>query len=80
MKHLVTKQSEEEITREFPIAGLLDGWFFRKTETSAGVYEVVGSDLWGRRVSETGIEPEIVLANCVAQAREIEKQLHDAAR
>ncbi len=46
MKQLVTKRSDEEILREYPITGLLDGWFFRKTEMSAGVYEIVGTDRW----------------------------------
>jgi hypothetical protein len=74
MKQLVRKHSEDKTKREFPIAGLLDGWFFRQAERSTGVYEVAGTDLWGRSVSETGTDPEALLAKCVEGAREIERQ------
>ena len=50
MKREIRKFTESEILRDFPIAGELDGWFFRSKETSNNVWEVEGSDLWGRKV------------------------------
>jgi hypothetical protein len=78
MKRLITKLSEDKIRQKFPIIGLLDGWFFRQAEVSVGVYEVAGTDLWGRSVSETGTDPEAILARVVASACEIEQQLHNS--
>ena len=75
MKQLIRKHSEDEVKREYPIVGLLDGWFFRQVERSAGAYEVAGTDLWGRSVSETDTDPDALLTKCVEGAREIERQL-----
>jgi len=77
MKLWVKPRSEKKILRDFPIQGLLEGWFFRQQEISAGVYEVAGTDCWGRGVSETGTDPEILLAQCVDHARKIKQQLPD---
>ena len=75
MKRSITQYPEDEVRQEFPIVDRLDGWFFRRTEVSAGVFEAAGTDLWGRSVAETGTSPEALLANCVNSARELQLQL-----
>lgn len=59
----------------FPLADLLDGWFFRVTETSAGAYLAEGSDVWGRLVSRRGSDPDAILAECVRDAAAIAESL-----
>jgi hypothetical protein len=56
---------------DFPIAGIVEGWFFRVGEVSAGAYLAEGIDAWGRRVSCSGSDPDALLAQCVKDAREI---------
>jgi hypothetical protein len=58
----------EEMRRRYPIHGRLEGWFFRMKEISAGVYQVQGSDPWGRKVSRTGSDAEALLDACVEDA------------
>ena len=57
--------------RSHPIEGLVENWFFRSREESAGVFVVEGQDVWGRTVSLSGTDPEEMLSSCVASAREI---------
>jgi hypothetical protein len=61
--------------REYPIAGLLDGWYFRTDELSNGCYVVEGCDIYGRKISRsTSGDPNIVLRECVEYARSITQQ------
>jgi hypothetical protein len=50
-KQTITPRSHEELIREYPITGLVEGWYFRQREVSAGCYVVEGSDVHGRTVS-----------------------------
>jgi hypothetical protein len=50
----------------------LPAWSFSMDEVSAGVYEVVGSDERGRRVSASGTDLDAVLEECRRQALRIE--------
>jgi len=50
----------------------LPGWSFSMDEVSAGVYEVVGSDERGRRVSARGTVLDAVLEECRREALRIE--------
>ena len=49
----------------------LPAWSFDMDEVSAGVYEVVGSDNHGHRVSAKGTDLDAVLADCRTQALKI---------
>lgn len=63
-------RSHKDMIRDYPIAGLAEGWYFRQREVSAGCYIVEGSDVYGRTISiRTATDPEIALAECVAFAR-----------
>jgi len=75
MKRAVKKLSEAEVLREFPIVGQAPGWFFRQAEVSNGAYVVEGTDLWGRRVSRQGADPEALLSACQADAQNIARQI-----
>ena len=49
----------------------LPTWVFDMDEVSAGVYEVVGRDKLGRRVSAKGVDLDTLLENCRKEARKI---------
>lgn len=44
------------------------GWIFEVREVSAAVYEVVASDLNGRRVARKGTDPHALLDECKQEA------------
>jgi hypothetical protein len=58
MKRAVVKLDASVVAQQFPLQGLLPGWFFRVREVSPGAYVAEGTDLWGRLVSHQGTEPE----------------------
>jgi len=64
----VQRLDERDVLREFPLADLLDGWYFRIVETSPGAYEAAGTDLWGREVRCHRDDPDVALAQCVSDA------------
>lgn len=68
MKIPVRARSEAEVIHEFPLTGLAQGWYFRVTEVSAGVYDVEGTDLYDRRVQRTGTDPDALLQECARDA------------
>jgi hypothetical protein len=47
-------------------------------EVSPGAYLVEGTDLWGRTVSRTGGDPDSLLDECAADAKQINQQVKDA--
>ena len=53
---------------EYPIEGKLPDWYFRITETSNNAWLVEGCDIWGRKVSRTGGDPDELLVDCVKDA------------
>ena len=57
--------------RKYPIAGRVQDWYFRLTETSSNAWLVEGCDVWGRVVSRQGGDPEKLLAECIDQATRI---------
>ncbi|HSW37872.1 MAG TPA: hypothetical protein VLL97_00095 [Acidobacteriota bacterium] len=75
MKKAKKVLSKAELQREYPLADLAEGWFFRCEETSAGCYQVEGMDLWSRIVSVTGFDPEALLQRCVADAKAINSEI-----
>jgi hypothetical protein len=70
----VPKANEADLRITHPMTGLVEGWFFRCEEVSAGRYVAEGRDLWGRSVSRTGAEGSGILEACVADARAIIEQ------
>jgi hypothetical protein len=70
-KQAVTPRSHKEMIREYPITGLVEGWYFRQREVSAGCYVTEGSDVYGRAVSTTADPPDAALAECVAFAKRV---------
>jgi hypothetical protein len=77
MKKFAAKLDEPTVRRGFPIADIVEGWFFRSREVSAGVYEVDGTDVWGQTVHATGSDPERLLRECAENARRIEHHVGD---
>ncbi len=71
MKVPVQKTDPATIRTQFPIEGIVEGWFFRQREVSPGVYLVEGIDLFGRRVSRTGTNEHEEPDKCAADARSI---------
>jgi hypothetical protein len=74
MKISVSKLDEHIVRQTHPIANLVPGWFFRREEVSAGAWQVDGTDLWNRRVGNTG-GYDRALDGCVKQAKAINVQL-----
>lgn len=42
----------------------LSDWSFDVEEVSAGVYQVTGTDKYGRRIEEKGTDPDKLLIEC----------------
>ena len=58
--------------RQYPITGLVEGWYFRQQEVSAGCYVVEASDVYGRKISRQTIgNPEPAMTECVELARQM---------
>lgn len=72
MKRFVQKLDEATARRDFPIVDLVDGWFFRCREVSVGGYRVEGTDLWNRKISAEGTDPEKLLRDCTESVRRME--------
>jgi hypothetical protein len=71
MKKGIRKLNENDVKLRFPISGKLDGWYFKIEEISNGAYQVSGSDLFGRIISKTGDNPDILLNECIEKALEM---------
>ena len=69
MKKEISPISPDELLKTHPINDQLDGWFFRITEKSAGVYEAEGRDEWGHVVKHGGFDATRVLHMCVDSAQ-----------
>ena len=75
MKKSVSQASDKRLLREFPLANVVPGWFFRVREISPGAYRVDGTDAWNRRVSRTGSDRDATLKLCEVDARAIQSQV-----
>lgn len=73
----IQAKTRAEMLAVFPIEGKLPGWYFRALETSNNVWLVEGCDVWGRKVSRTGSDPETLLVACMDDAGEIIRQERD---
>ena len=63
-KQVAPKDSQAEFA-DFPITGLVPGWFFRVQEVSSGQFVADGTDLRGRLVSFQGSDPQRLLMRCL---------------
>lgn len=52
----------------------LMGWSFDIDEVSAGVYRARGTDRKGRSIQKTGVDPEVLLADCRRAAAEMDQE------
>ena len=74
----LNRMKEHDITNElkkaYPIKGKVEGWYFRTTETSAGVFLIEGRSVRGASISKQCAEPELdeVFAGCQREAQQIE--------
>jgi hypothetical protein len=71
MKKFATKLDEAAVRREFPIADLAAGWFFRCREAYIGGLRVGGTNLWGRRVWAIGTDRDELLRACAKTATDL---------
>jgi hypothetical protein len=71
MKQPVQPISEKVLRRDYPIEGLVPGWFFCQREVSAGCYIVAGRDIYGREVSAQSTNPDTALQECAQFARRV---------
>jgi hypothetical protein len=71
MKRQTQKLNAAKIAQEYPIADLVEGWYFKLEEVSSGAYRAEGTDLWGRRVSYSSTDPDEALAKCTKYALSI---------
>ena len=70
--------------REYPITGLVEGWYFRQREVSANCFVIEGSDIHGRKISKQSAgDLDAVMTECIEFARQInqkEDKLLDAVK
>ena len=71
MKSEIQKLTESEMLKSYPIKGKTIGWYFRRTETSNSAWLVEGSDVWGRKISIQGSDPEALLTAAEKEASSI---------
>lgn len=74
LKRAITKISEEEIIKNYPLKSRVTGWFFKQIETSNNAWTVEGMDQWGRKVSRSGGDPEELFIQCEQDAEAIRKE------
>ena len=69
------RRTPGDMRRYYPIEGCLNGWYFRREETSNGAWLVEGSNVWGSKVSRSGSDPEALLNQCVHDAQSLIAQM-----
>ena len=74
MKVEIQEKTEGEMLETYPIKGKTTGWFYRTTETSNNAWLVEGSDVWGRKISVRGNDPEALLVEAEKQASNINNE------
>lgn len=77
MKREKRSRSDEEMRHDYPIAGRVPNWYFRAIETSNNAWLVEGCDVWGRKVSRQGADPDKLLDACIEDAGQIREQSRD---
>ena len=80
MKARIRIANEEQIKAQYPISGLVTGWFFKQEEFSPGGWRVIGTDLFGRIVSREGSDPKTLLHACIKDAEAIQSEIQKVKR
>ncbi|MBN2388890.1 MAG: hypothetical protein JXB85_17875 [Anaerolineales bacterium] len=77
MNKATTPLIYEELSKHYPITGLMDGWYFRYDEISKGTYRIEGIDELGHSVARTCRENELdaTLKACAREARAMEARI-----
>ena len=57
--------------RGHPLENLVDGWTFHVDERSSNLYVVEGTNRQGKNVSSFGVDPEMVLNDCLKKAEQL---------
>ena len=68
-KKRISPTHPDIIQKTYPIKGSVAGWYFRVREISNGVWEVEGSDIYGRKIGKSGTEPQELLKSCEFDAK-----------
>jgi len=76
MKKEISKFDETETMKQYPIKTSATGWYFRQKEVSAGVWQIEGTDLFGRKVQRTGEDPKDLLNKCTKDAEDINTKIN----
>lgn len=71
IRRVVRARNPKELLENYPIEGRPLDWFFRIKEISNNAWLVEGCDLWGRKVSRSGGDPDQLLEACVLDAKAI---------
>lgn len=74
MQKKIQKQSEADLTSDFPIKSEVKGWYFKIVETSGGAYTIEGKDVWGRKIALQGSNPDELLTKANSEAIKINIQ------
>jgi hypothetical protein len=72
VRRKIRPATRQEMLEKYPLADRLPNWFFRITETSNNAWLVEGCDLWGRKVSRCGGDPDALLAAYLCDAQDID--------
>jgi hypothetical protein len=76
MKKEISRLDENEIIKQYPIKTGATGWYFRQKEVSACVWQVEGTDLFGRKVQRTGEDSKDLLNKCSKDAEDINTKIN----
>jgi hypothetical protein len=69
MTRRVQPIAPEKLLRAYPIADLVQGWFFRLEEIAPRGYRAEGSDEYVRQVGCSGLDADELLSRCADDAR-----------
>jgi hypothetical protein len=64
MKSEVQQLNPTKIVEDFPVTGIVEGWYFRLEEVPPGAWRADGTDLFGRRASYNSSDPVEALSKC----------------
>jgi len=68
------KRTPEDVVAEYPLTGLVIGWYFRVDEIEPGFFNVEGTDLDGRQVQRQSTNRDRALEAAKQDARDIRER------
>jgi hypothetical protein len=75
MQKEIEKLSEQEVLKFYPLKDESLGWYFRTVEISNGAWEAEGSDLWGRKESAQGSDPEQLIKELASEVKVLNERI-----